>query len=328
MKLKTKIVDELSKFRTINNLYSGIATIFMLHRVFPFEKNRLPQNENMKVSPEFLDRFIITLKENGYQFISLDRLLEILKKKEITKKNIVFTIDDGYLDNYNYAYPIFKKHNVPFTIYITSSFPNESAILWWYILEDLIIENETIELLNITIACKTIQEKINAFSQIREIIINLKTTDFLSDLKQLFSKYEIDWFKQCKEKTMTWKQIIELSNDNLVTIGSHTINHLTLNKLSEKNIINEIIDGNGIIEEKIIQKVNHFAYPFGSRNEIGKREYKIFKKSGIKTATTTRNGNIFHQHINHLESLPRIMLTENFDLSEIGKIRRKRIVSF
>lgn len=324
MGLKTKIIDQLSKFRIINNLYSGIATVFMLHRVFPFEKNKLFPNENLKVSPEFLENFIIKLRNEGYDFINLDRLTEILANNEKVKKQIVFTLDDGYLDNFTHAYPIFKKLNVPFTIYLTSSFPQGKCILWWYILEDLLLENDFIELSTGTYSCKTQKEKNEVFIQIRELIIKSKETGVF--IETLFSKYKIDWYQPCREKSMNWDQIIELSKDKLVTIGGHTRNHLILSSLEESLVIKEIVEGNKIIEEKIKFSVNHFAYPFGSKTEIKKRELDIVKKLNIKTATTTRNGNVFSKHKYYLHALPRIMLTENMELSEIGRVKQQRIV--
>ena len=56
-------------------------------------------------------------------------------------KCIVFTLDDGYLDNYTNALPIFIKYNVPFTIYITTSFPDHKFTMWWYALEDIILNS-------------------------------------------------------------------------------------------------------------------------------------------------------------------------------------------
>lgn len=42
---------------------------------------------------------------------------------------MVFTMDDGYKDNYTNALPIFKKYNVPYTIFVTTNFPDRQAIL-------------------------------------------------------------------------------------------------------------------------------------------------------------------------------------------------------
>ena len=67
------------------------------------------------------------------------------------------------------------------------------------------------------------------------------------------------------------------------------------------------------------------AYPFGGRGEINQREIDVVKGLGLKTAVTTRNGNIYPEHKNFLESLPRIMLTEDFRVKDIGRIRRMRI---
>jgi peptidoglycan/xylan/chitin deacetylase (PgdA/CDA1 family) len=305
-----------------------MITIFMLHRVHPFELNKLSSNENMKVSPEFLDKFIVELKSKGYEFISLDRVYKILQGGEKVKKQIVFTLDDGYLDNYTHAYQIFKKHNVPFAIYITTSFPQNQAILWWYVLEDLILANDLLELSDGKMyECKSKGQKEVVFLEIREIILGFKKENFLDALKELFCHYEIDWFGKNKELCISWEEIIELSKDELCTIAGHTKNHYALNQLSIEEVKSEIIEANKLIEEKTGKKIEHFAYPFGSRVEIGRREFDIVKSLGFKTTTTTRRGTIHKEHKNHLECLPRVMLTEDFDLKTIGNIRRKRVMT-
>lgn len=312
----------------VRSYFSGMITIFMLHRVYPFEPHKLSPNENMKISPEFLDKFIVELKSKGYEFISLDRVYEILQNGEKVKKQIVFTLDDGYKDNYEIAYPIFKKHNLPFAIYITTSFPERTAILWWYVLEDLILSNNFLKLNNGKVyECKSKEQKEKVFLEIRKIILGLKKENFLKSLNELFCHYEIDWFGKNKELCMSWEQIVELSKDRLCTIGGHTKNHYALNQLSIEEVKSEIVEANKLIEDKIGEKVEHFAYPFGSRAEIGLREFDIVKSLGFKTATTTRYGTIYPEHKKYLECLPRIMLTEDFDIRNIGNIRRKRVVT-
>lgn len=326
--MKQKVLNFLSNISVFNSYFSGMATIFTIHRVHPFENGKLFPNENMKISPEFLEKFIIALKEEGYEFISLDKLYEILQNGEKVKKLIVFTLDDGYKDNYEIAYPIFKKHHVPFTIYITTSFPNKEALLWWYVLEDILISNDKIVLGDGRVFnCKTTEEKNELFLKIREIIIRFEKNNFQARLDELFKNYQIDWKIKCEELAMSWEQIVELSKESLCTIAGHTKNHYALNQLTEIEIVNEIIDANKILEAKTGQKIWHFAYPFGSRNEINEREFGILKQLNFKTATTTRRGTIYLEHKNHLECLPRIMLTENFEIKEIGRIRRKRVVT-
>jgi peptidoglycan/xylan/chitin deacetylase (PgdA/CDA1 family) len=303
-----------------------MATIFMLHRVHDFEKDKLPANENMKITPKFLENFILKLKSEGYSFISLDRLHEILQNNETVEKHAVFTLDDGYKDNYDYAYPIFKKYKIPFTIYITTSFPEKNAILWWYEIEDLIMKHDEIILSNnAKYTCKTIEQKTKSFLEIRALIISLQQKNLLSQLNNLFDNYDVDWAGKCYELTMNWAQIIELSKDEMVTIASHTTHHYALRQLDDDECKSEIEEANKLIELRIEGKVEHFAYPFGGVNEVGTREFNLIKSLGLKTAVTTRVGGIYPEHKDFPELLPRIMLTEDFKVRDVGRVRRKRV---
>ena len=97
--------------------------------------------------------------------------------------------------------------------------------------------------------------------------------------------------------------------------------------MSIEEVKSEIIEANKLIEQKTGKKIEHFAYPFGSKNEIGQREFDIVKSLGFKATTTTRRGTIYKEHKNYLECLPRIMLTEDFSIKDIGKIRREKVVT-
>ena len=65
------------------------------------------------------------------------------------------------------------------------------------------------------------------------------------------------------------------------------------------------------------KRVDHFSYPFGSSKEVNEREFAIVKECGFKTSTTTRWGNIFKEHKDHKECLPRIHVSEKRDLYNV-----------
>jgi peptidoglycan/xylan/chitin deacetylase (PgdA/CDA1 family) len=330
--IKKYLIDYLSKIEFVNRYYSGIGAILMLHRVAPFEKDRLSPNENMKVSPEFLEIFIELSRKKGYTFISLDELYEILTKRKKASKILVLTFDDGYKDNYEIAYPLLKSKNIPFTIYITTSFLSSSAILWWYMIEEIILEKDYIELSDgERYSCKNFREKEITFLKIREKIIKGGNIDIIKTLKKLFSKYDIDWLginkKYCEKLCLSVEDIKKLSQDTLVTIGSHTKNHYPLSRLSKDKVYEEITAANKELERLIHRKIEHFAYPFGSHLEAGDREFNIVKELGFKTATTARRGTIYYEHANYLYCLPRIMLVENFKVEDIGRLRGRRVVT-
>lgn len=326
--IKKSVANQLAKIPVVNQYYAGIGTIFMLHRVADISPERLPANENMKVSPAFLTYFIETLLNHGYEIISLDRLHEILINQEDAKKKVVFTLDDGYVDNLTNALPIFERFNTPFTVYISTSFPDHTAILWWYALEDLVLHNQTIELADGSqYICSNIEEKQQVFLAIRQKILKLNQENLADELKKLFAAYQIPWQSYVKQLSLSWEQIATMVKHPLVTIGGHTINHYALNQLSSNVVIDEITLANQKLQQAIHKKIEHFAYPFGSRYEVGKREIDLVASMDLKTATTTRTGNIYLAHKNALSCLPRMMLTESFQLSTIGKPRRARVVT-
>lgn len=299
-------IDRLTK-----PFYSGKGQILILHRVIPSSgKERINNHLSLEISPEQLDSIIAFFRRKDYDFISLDMLPTWLENNHKTsRKFVIFTFDDGYKDNLDFAYPIFKKHNIPFTIYITNSFPDRRAIIWWYILEDLVLRNSRIKYSfsvgSVNRNCPTYRKKERTFIYIRELIIRLHNKNLEEELTGFFSKFGFSILDHNSDLVLSWNEISELSKDPLVTIGAHTLNHYNLCNLTDKQSFHEILESKKILESKINYKVNHFSYPFG---KYGIRDIEFVKKSNYLTATTTENANTFYNHIDHQFTLPRISI--------------------
>ncbi len=316
--LKFAILNILKIFggKPLATPFSGLGSILCFHRIVNEEVSKL--NAILEVSSKNFENQIKYLLSKNYHFISLNQIHEILINN-ITPKNkfITITFDDGYADNYSIAYPILKKYNIPFTIYITTDFPDKKSIIWWYILEDIIIENNQISFeykgSQFNYSCKNDLEKKRTFNELREFIIQTDKSFIEEMLNCIFKDYEKNSGKYIEKLAISWDQIIEMSIDPLVTFGAHTVSHQALSKLSGIDAFQEIQNSKQIIESKINKKVEHFAYPFGSKSEFGGREIKMIKKLDIKTAVNTLPGNIFGAHKDYLQSLPRIFMSERIN---------------
>jgi peptidoglycan/xylan/chitin deacetylase (PgdA/CDA1 family) len=85
------------------------------------------QEGSFYVTPENFRRQMEYLKNGGYQVISLDELVKSIKQGRRLKKNrVVITFDDGYRDNFEYAYPVLKRLGFPATIFLISDFVGQS----------------------------------------------------------------------------------------------------------------------------------------------------------------------------------------------------------
>lgn len=286
-------------------VYGGLGHIMMLHRVVPQKRNNC-FNADIEITPQELSDLILDFKNKNYSIVSLDEIYHLLQHQNNNIKFVAFTFDDGYQEIFTYAYPIFKKFNLPFTLYLTTGFLDNSGMAWWYPLENLILANDQISFQynnkEYCFDCSSLGAKYNAFKKLRQLFINQYEEQSLA---AIFRKYNLDAYKTTAEISLTWEQVKKLSRDPLVTLGSHTASHRCLKALSLEEARNDILSSVTRLESQIQKKVEHFSYPFGQK-ENGPREFALVRQLGFKTAVTTRFANIFPKHRHHLVSLPRI----------------------
>lgn len=300
-------------FRFFN---SGTGHVLMFHRVW--NEDNTVFNKFLQVTPGYLEDLIQYFIVNKTDIITLDECYRRITSKDKLKKFVVFTFDDGYADNMTHALPIFEKYQVPFTIFLTTGYPDYTIVLWWYLLEQMVLKNNIIKFQEnrtpFSYITKTPHEKREAFSKIRKLIIEGNQENLLSRLKEIFTT-EHDLYGLTKKMALSWEQVIELSKHPLVTIGAHTVNHYALSMLTEDQVRTEIMESVSKIENKTGKSVSYLAYPFGALREANDREFKIAESSNIKMAFTTERGNISRHHIHQLHSLPRIGMYEDWSMS-------------
>ena len=303
------MLTSISRKKLMNE--GAIGLVYMLHHISDKDPQGIPTNEDLKVSPTFLEKVIMKYKRNGFDFISLDQLYTIvLSGEKPAQPFICFTIDDGYLDNYTNALPVFEKHNVPFAIFVATDFIDKRAVLWWDSLEELIMTHDEIIISNgEKYVCRSFQDRWDTFRLLRERILNLNQCCLEEELISMFSAYEIDWLAPIRNKGMSWNQIRELSRHPLCTIGGHTVTHPALNKLSSVEVVKEIKEGIIKIVEQTQKDISFFAYPYGTPMEIGDREFQIVKDLKIRMAFMAHQGCVTIDNL-ELTKIPRVYLNE------------------
>ncbi|MDQ3006229.1 MAG: polysaccharide deacetylase family protein [Chloroflexota bacterium] len=339
-------IDSLLKVAAslVRPIYGGAGVILMFHRVLPVEaRARIGGHARLEITPEALEQTIQYFARRRYDVYSPDELHHFLTgAKKADKPFVLFTFDDGYIDNMTYAYPIFKRHNIPFTVNVSTCFPEQTAVIWWYLLEDLILSRDRITFEHEGKAydfdCKTSESKTITYAATRKLFkfANVQQREDLTDSVLLANN--VNLLKKADEVALTWDQIKLLASDPLVTIGAHTVNHYVLSSLSTDEVRYEILESRHILEAKLDKQIDHFAYPFGNRREAEQREFSIAAQCGFKTAMTTRTGNIFSAHGLHINTLPRydvtqIALPRDLDLVSSGALsmrvnRLHRVTTF
>ncbi len=312
-------------YRLLEPKWSGVGIIFTLHHVRPqSEETGFSPNRILDITPEFLDATIKQVRESGYEIVSMDDVEDRLVNKKFDRKFAAFTLDDGYLDNYTYALPIFEKNDAEFTVYVCTGFPDGEVLMWWEIIEQIINSNEHI---SVTIneqlfdfPTVSIKEKYTAFDEIYWTLRKLPHEKQYSEAKKLTEQYNFDWQGLCRSCSMTWEQLRKLNEHQLVTIGAHTINHYALKKLSSSQVYKEADRGRKILTQHLDKEIGHFAYPYGDVGSAGSREFEIMQDLGFNTSVTTRKGVLFPEHSDNLQALPRVSLNGDYQLQKYVRL--------
>lgn len=297
MALNMKILRKLDHL-----IHPAKGEVLMLHRVTD-NGSKLKHNRQFEITPSTLKKAIQDYKSNDYLFVSIDDVVSMLKLGHFPNKPFVcFTLDDGYKDNLLEAAPIFRKYNVPFCIYVATNFVTGDVALWWYILEDVIMENEQLLLADDRVfSCRTMEEKNKVFSILHDEILekNLQKEYFDS----LFCSYSYDWMQKAEQLALNILELHELAVDPLCTIGAHTVNHVNLVSLSTHEKQKELANSKELLSSWIGHEVVHFSYPYGAYDEECST---IARLLGFSSSTLAWGGSV--RKNTDLMSIPRIHL--------------------
>ena len=303
--------------RMLRPIVGGVGAILTLHHVRPARPGQFQPNRLLEVTPSFFEQVMQRLRRSGADIVSMDEVHRRLKEQEFPRRFVSVTFDDGYRDTREFAYPILKKYDVPFTVYVATSFADRVGELWWLALEAAIGHNDVIQCRidgrECRFECRDVHDKRATFEKIHGSLRRIETEDELRNvMRDITARHRVDMAAFCNELCMDWKELAEFATDPLVTIGAHTVSHPILSKLDDNSVRSELANCRAAIEAALGTRPRHLAYPVGDRGAAGPREFKIAADLGFETAVTTRPGVIFPEHARHLAALPRISLNGNF----------------
>ena len=309
--------------RLLAPITRGLGAILMLHRVWPEPQPAFAPNGGLTVTPDFLDRAIRLVRSEGYDTVSLDEAHRRLSSQGTPKPFVAFTLDDGYRDNLLHAYPVFKRHAVPFCIYVPTGFADGHADLWWSKLELALAAGRTLRLemngLTRVLDCSSVALQTQAWDGIYWWLRQLDEDVMRATVQALCDQANVDTSGLAAREIMTWDEVTRLAADPLCTIGAHTVNHYSVAKLPEARAREEMLRSKTGLEEKLGRPVRHFSYPYGSEADAGQREFAMAAEVGFATAVTTRKGLLFPEHREHMMALPRLSLN--------GKVQDERMLA-
>ncbi len=112
--------------------------VLIYHHVQPQAQAKELNQTSLSVDNGMFDQQMEYLKSNGYTTITVKQLIDaLLSHQPLPSKSIAITLDDGYKDVYDYAYPIFKKYNLTANLMIATGLLEGGSYISWSQLQDM-----------------------------------------------------------------------------------------------------------------------------------------------------------------------------------------------
>jgi peptidoglycan/xylan/chitin deacetylase (PgdA/CDA1 family) len=288
----------------------------MFHHVRPRRDVAFAPNELLEITPEFLTTVLAELRREGFDIVPIAAVSDRLRSNRRSRPFAVLTLDDGYRDNVQYAWPIFKQWGVPWTMFVTTEFAEGRGHLWWLELEQAIARLDRVliscngEMLSLP--SRTLDEKQHAFHTVYRQLRAVPMERLRTVTADLASQAGVISNCLAAEFCLSWDELQDLAREPDVTIGAHTLSHPVLAQLHTTAAAREIAESKALLERRLGRPVRHFAYPFGDRISAGKREFRLVRDLEFATAMTSRPGHLFSDHADYLNALPRVSINGLF----------------
>ena len=288
----------------------GAGVVLRFERVRPRRSARFQPLRSQEITPKFLDRTIRALKRWKYDIVSIDEVSRRAVTLAAPRRFVCLTFDGGYKDLITSAYPVLRKHDVPFAVYVPTAFPDRLGEAWWLALEAVIAREDRV---NMVMDRKerhfdigNASEKYQLYEFLAGWMRTLAPSDLSSAIKDLCTRYSVDLAGLSRDASMDWDDLAKLAADPMVTIGSATVNYPVLTSLKDTDALREMTMGRAVAQAAFHRDLRHFAYPLGDRAAFRRVHVGMAEEAGFASAATAISGIVEAEGRSNLLALPRI----------------------
>lgn len=282
--------------------------ILMYHRILPRDDERVKLEEpGMVVSPRSFEAHLRTLSEY-FEFVTLSDWLERRAKGlHVPAKACAITFDDGWADNFEFAFPILQTLQVPATIFLVAEMVDTIRMFWPERLARIVnhISSQSSQKwaepatnwLKQAATDFAFEQALPTIEQITQLVAYAKQftdEEVYNYLDKIEESLELE-VKPTIPSLLDWTQVLTMINSGLIEVGSHTCTHVRMNKVVPSTVVEyEIETSKHLIEQKTGQQVKLFCFPNGDYSDttlnLVKKNYQgaVTTASGWNSITTDK----------------------------------------
>jgi peptidoglycan/xylan/chitin deacetylase (PgdA/CDA1 family) len=271
-------------------------SILTYHR-FPQADGEEPFDDGViDVTRDEFERHVACLKKH-FTPIGVDELCAFAAGGRLPRNAVAITFDDGYLDNYEQALPILKRHDCKAIFFVATSIITERRMYWWdrvaYLLKrsarDVIVLRYP-TFLSIDLA----GDRAQAIDRVLRFIKAREPLDIERLLLELSRATGVLWTREQERDLadrllMNWDHVRSLQEAGM-DVQSHTRTHRVLKTLAPQELADELEGSRADLQRELGEPARALAYPVG--NALGSASHirVALEKAGYEIGLTNGTG--------------------------------------
>lgn len=249
--------------------------------------------------PRRLRRLLADLRAVDVALVGLEEAISFCAGKANTRSKLAlsFTVDDGYEDFAEVAWPIFREFDCPVSLFVVPGAINGSDWFWWDKL-DFIMRHGAKPAIDIEVGGRRFQDSWTdetsrryAYERVTaqlKFITNDALHAFIGEYSNV-SQVTLPAGAPSEYRVLGWERLRALEAEG-VRIGPHSMTHPVLSRCSGEQVSREISGSVESVQREVQHPLPVFCYPNGRPEDHGTRDWDLVKQSGAPFALTASDG--------------------------------------
>jgi len=288
-----------------NLLHRDALLVLNYHRVGNAEETPYDSGTFGPTAEEF-DWQLAYLKSR-FHCISLDEAVAMIRGQAPMRQGLLLTFDDGYLDNYQVAFPMLRSHGMQAIFFLPTSFIGTQRLPWWDTIA-YIIKHSPKDSFKITypqpaeFQIEKSRPSVTVFQLLSSCVHN-STTDYAPLIEQLENACDCARPNGSSERCfLNWDEAREMQAAGM-SFGSHTHNHEILSGLPLERQVTELTESRTILQRELRRTIDTLAYPVGQRYTFNSDTLTAVQRAGYRAAFSFYGGANVRENLNWLDVL-------------------------
>jgi peptidoglycan/xylan/chitin deacetylase (PgdA/CDA1 family) len=214
--------------------------------------------------------------------------------REKTRRcRVLLTFDDGYLDNYEIAFPILRSHGVQGVFFLATGLVGSCEVPWWdhaaYLLRTARKRRFSLRYpaeLVVDVARDGVAKSLSGILSMYKHPGNTDTARFLRELAE---EAQADDPPASLRRFLDWEEAREMAAAGMA-IGSHTHSHRILSQLGPQQQREELAQSRALLEERLGTAPDALAYPIGLTACFSDETQQLARETGYRAAFSFYGG--------------------------------------